>query len=179
MKKILIGYNHKMWECTPSVIENGFLRVGQSYKLGCSKDGILVFDGLIEREADLFLWREYDTNTDFPGKEMPSVPEPEKAQDKAMRFNTGKPQLSFVLQGIKSVTGLAQVLEFGAQKYERANWLRGLDPLEIQDSLLRHLTAYTNGEVFDSDSGLPHIDHIHFNAKALAEFGVRTDVEQA
>ena len=94
-------------------------------------------------------------------------------ESKAMRFNKGKPQLSYILQGTKSVEGLAKVLEFGATKYERGNWLKGLDKNELVDSLLRHLTSYVNGEVLDQESNLPHVDHIHFNAKALAEFGDR------
>ena len=91
----------------------------------------------------------------------------------AMRFNQGKPQLSYILQGTKSVEGLAKVLEFGATKYDRGNWLKSLDKNELVDSLLRHLTSFVNGEVLDQESNLPHIDHIHFNAKALAEFGER------
>lgn len=94
-------------------------------------------------------------------------------ESKAKRYNQGKPQLSYILQGTKSVEGLAKVLEFGATKYERGNWLKGLDKNELVDSLLRHLTSFVNGEVLDQESNLPHVDHIHFNAKALAEFGDR------
>lgn len=108
----------------------------------------------------------------------------------AMRFNSGKPQLSYILSCDVAMVGLTRVMEFGAQKYARDNWKQGLDPTEIQDSLLRHLMAYHNGEVLDLNefgeadkghSGLPHIDHILFNAMALSTFGERnvptTDLE--
>lgn len=91
----------------------------------------------------------------------------------AMRFNAGKPQLSYILSCDIAMEGLTRVMEFGAQKYARDNWKKGLDPREIQDSLLRHLTAYHNGEVCDPESGLPHIDHVLFNAMALSTFGER------
>ncbi len=96
-----------------------------------------------------------------------------ESEVKAMRFNDGKPQLSYMLSCDVAMTGLVRVMEFGAIKYARDNWKKGLDPQEIQDSLLRHLMAYNNGEVLDPESGLPHIDHVQFNAMALATFGER------
>lgn len=95
--------------------------------------------------------------------------------DKGMRFNEGKPQLSYVLSCDVAMEGLTRVMEFGAHKYARNNWKKGLDPTEITDSLLRHLMAYTNGEVCDPESGLPHVDHVMFNAMALATFGNREE----
>lgn len=92
-----------------------------------------------------------------------------------LRYNEGKPQLSYIMSCDVAMTGLARVMEFGASKYERDNWKKGLEPLEIQDSLLRHLMAYTNGEVLDQESNLPHIDHVLFNAMALSTFGQRKE----
>lgn len=91
----------------------------------------------------------------------------------ADRNNDGKPEMSFVLQGPKGLAGLAQVLEFGSRKYDRGNWLKGFPDTSLIDSMMRHLTAYISGEVLDPESGLPHIDHIHANAKFLAEHGDR------
>lgn len=96
-------------------------------------------------------------------------------EDKGMRFNAGKPQLSYIMSCDVAMTGLTRVMEFGAEKYARNNWKKGLDPTEVTDSLLRHLMAYTNGEVRDQESGLPHIDHVLFNAMALSTFGNREE----
>ena len=85
------------------------------------------------------------------------------------RYNDDKAPVSMILEAKHAVEGCAKVLGFGAQKYERANWRKGLSHTEICDSLLRHLSAYLGGEDNDPESGLPHVDHITCNAIFLGE----------
>lgn len=89
--------------------------------------------------------------------------------DQAQRNNAGKPQLSYLIEAPYAAADLARVLEFGAEKYARGNWRKGRPPLDTVDSLLRHLTAYVNGEDHDPESGLPHTAHVLCNALFLAE----------
>ena len=127
----------------------------------------------------------YDWTLKFPeevtiDKEAPVGKEADRHNDgkpemsyEADRHNDGKPEMSYVLQGPKGLAGLAHVLEFGGRKYARGNWLKGFPDTSLIDSMMRHLAAYISGEVLDPESGLPHIDHIHANAKFLAEHGER------
>lgn len=87
----------------------------------------------------------------------------------ASRFNENKRALSLVLEAKNALHGCASVLEFGAKKYARGNWHKGLKHTEICDSLLRHLSSYLAGEDIDEESGLRHVDHLLCNAIFLAE----------
>ena len=69
---------------------------------------------------------------------------------------------------LEAFDSMADVLEYGAQKYERNNW-RKLSPnkLAAADSLYRHVASILNGELIDEDSKLPHIGHIMCNIMFL------------
>ena len=89
-----------------------------------------------------------------------------------------KPPLSFNMLGKEVVEGEAKVWEFGANKYARANWLKGMSWTGCADSLLRHVTALLNGEDLDPETGLPHVDHIVTSAKILSNsYHTRKDLD--
>ncbi len=83
----------------------------------------------------------------------------------AARYNKDKPQYSLI--DLTALEPCARVLEFGAKKYARDNWKKGMPVTQILDSLLRHLGALRSGELIDPESGLPHIGHIQCNAMFL------------
>ena len=91
-------------------------------------------------------------------------------KEAALRYNKGKVPLSFILDFNNAIKAVSQVSKMGAEKYALLNWQKGLPWRSVEDSLLRHLTAFHNGENFDEESGLPHIAHVAWNALALCEF---------
>lgn len=82
------------------------------------------------------------------------------------RHNEGKIEWSLV--DYPSLESMVQVLQFGAKKYGRFNWKKGLKTTEICESMLRHIYAYLDGVDIDEESGLPIEGHILCNAMFLS-----------
>jgi hypothetical protein len=95
--------------------------------------------------------------------------------DKAMRHNDGK--LKYSMLDLTCLGPAVEVLMFGAKKYARDNWKRGLPISEVLDSLLRHVAAIQRGEFIDPESGLSHIGHIQCNALFLGNPKASMDIE--
>jgi hypothetical protein len=102
--------------------------------------------------------------------------EEQAQQQQAMRFNSGKAQYSLI--DLHALEQCARVLEFGAKKYARNNWKKGLPLTQILDSMLRHIAALSSGEFIDPESGLPHIGHIQCNALFLGGANNIIDIEE-
>jgi hypothetical protein len=59
------------------------------------------------------------------------------------------------------------VYTMGAEKYEDNNWKKGLQYSRLIGATLRHLLARVTNEVYDSESGLPHLAHARWCLGAL------------
>ncbi|GMU26141.1 MAG: hypothetical protein AMXMBFR16_10460 [Candidatus Uhrbacteria bacterium] len=82
----------------------------------------------------------------------------------ALRFNAGKPKVSYMLQFPRVLEAMARIMEFGAAKYEDGNWKKGgKEDQEYLDSAMRHILQRLEGKVFDDDSGCAHIGHAIWN----------------
>lgn len=79
----------------------------------------------------------------------------------ATKFDEGKPRYDLV--DADAITGLAEVLGFGAKKYAPDNWRKGIEFSRLIRALESHLNAIKRGEYTDPESGLPHIDHLGCN----------------
>lgn len=76
-----------------------------------------------------------------------------------------------------AILGEADAFTYGAEKYAEGNWSRAAsDPtarVRYAEGVVRHALRIIAGEVLDSESGLPHWDHI----RAGAAMGRETDPE--
>ena len=57
------------------------------------------------------------------------------------------------------IEGIGEVLKFGAKKYAKNNWMRGMSWSTALGGVLRHVLAFLRGEEFDLETGLPHLHH--------------------
>lgn len=101
------------------------------------------------------------------------------SDNRAKRFNAGKPQLSLVFEFRRALEGAARGLEEGVEKYGRSDWQKGMPIETCIDSLGRHLVAYMSGEEIDPASGLPHLDKLLCNALMASEFYHRQHDERS
>jgi len=52
-----------------------------------------------------------------------------------------------------------KVLEYGAAKYSKANWTKGMDWTRPLNAAMRHQAAWLGGEDLDPESGINHLAH--------------------
>lgn len=72
---------------------------------------------------------------------------------------------NILLENYEVASGLSSVFEFGAEKYARDNWKKGLDKEALLDSALRHLIKRLDDSLPDEDeeSGIDHFYHCLWN----------------
>lgn len=84
-----------------------------------------------------------------------------------MSDKRGKLRWSFLLVDLARETKeVAQVMDFGAEKYERKGYMQ-VPKQKYIDALYRHVQAWASGEVRDPESGLHHLAHAAANCLIL------------
>lgn len=61
----------------------------------------------------------------------------------------------------------AQAFAFGANKYGKYNFRKGIEYTRLLDAVMRHTLAFTDGEDFDPESGESHLAHARANLAML------------
>lgn len=86
-----------------------------------------------------------------------------------IKFDVDK--LDWSLLPFEQLDQVVRVLAYGAEKYDRDNWQRLIDPQRRYfAATLRHLVAWRRGELVDSESGLSHLAHAACNLLFLLWF---------
>lgn len=77
--------------------------------------------------------------------------------DKGVKHDQGKPRLSLLSK--ESLVAEARAFEYGAIKYDKNNYKKGMEWSRVLDAALRHITAFNSKEDLDQESGLNHLFH--------------------
>ena len=93
-----------------------------------------------------------------------------QGKDKFRKNDQGKTR--FGLTPPAAHRAIADVLTYGANKYEPNNWCRGADYSRYIDALERHLNAWKSGERDDPESGHHHLAHAGCCLMFLLEYEV-------
>lgn len=94
------------------------------------------------------------------------------------KLDHDKPRCGLVLGAFsQALMAVSKVGTFGAAKYSDNGWLSVPSGAQrYRDALYRHMLAAASGEVIDPESGLPHEAHVAWNALAILELGLRSQV---
>lgn len=76
----------------------------------------------------------------------------------------------FDLIPVEPLRNLARVFAVGAKKYADHNYRKGYQWSLSYAALMRHATAFWNGEDNDPETGLPHLAHACWHTMALMCF---------
>jgi len=85
-----------------------------------------------------------------------------------LRYNSGKAELHQVPTSLNFA--VAKCLMYGAQKYEKGNWRKGMSWMAVYDCLDRHMKKWLDRDPADEESGLPHLYHAAANIAFLIEY---------
>lgn len=94
----------------------------------------------------------------------------EELANTAARHNNGKCPMHYLLLFPNAMRWLAWVCHTGERKYAYLNWRQGGKPdREYFDSAIRHLQQHFDGEMFEEESGCPHVAHALWNLAAYLD----------
>jgi len=86
--------------------------------------------------------------------------------EKGIKYDNEKPRWD--LLDVRQSEKIVEVLTVGAKKYSENNW-QSVVPFKKRyySALKRHLSAYSSGEKYDSETGLTHLSHAATNLHFL------------
>jgi len=82
-----------------------------------------------------------------------------EVKDEFVKADNNKVNLAILFDTGNALSEVAEVMEFGAKKYDRKNWSKVDDKERYISAPLRHILAYQQGEKIDPESGKNHLAH--------------------
>jgi len=93
----------------------------------------------------------------------------------AKHLDEGKVRLQYIL-AMPGIDLVAAVGYYGFTKYgDRYNYRKGMPWMKLLGSCSRHLAAFIRGENRDTESQLPHLAHLAYDALMLLEYPGKFD----
>ncbi|WP_456403529.1 dATP/dGTP diphosphohydrolase domain-containing protein [Hydrogenimonas sp.] len=90
-----------------------------------------------------------------------------------MKDDREKAPMAILFDTTQALAGVANVMAYGAKKYNRKNWDKVDDPERYVSAAMRHMAAYCQGCHVDVESGLDHLDHAIASLMFLSEIEKR------
>lgn len=93
-----------------------------------------------------------------------------------IKDDIGKVKAALVLGDFAgALMSISAVGTFGANKYSEHGWLTVQNAINrYEDAMLRHWLLHKQGQIYDAESGLPHLAHFAWNALAILELQDRS-----
>lgn len=88
-----------------------------------------------------------------------------------IKFDEGK--VRWDLLPFDAIKAIAYILMFGAEKYGERNWEEGMHWSRPYSALMRHMTAWWQGEAVDPETGYSHLYHAGCNILFLIAYELR------
>lgn len=88
------------------------------------------------------------------------------------KFDAGKLRMDLLPPEV--LRSLAEIITYGADKYGAENW-REVEPERYEAAMLRHLLAWKEGEIYDTESGFDHLKHVLCNAAFLCALEAKNE----
>lgn len=87
-----------------------------------------------------------------------------------VKYDSGKPRMSLIPPD--ALVEVAKVMTFGAEKYDKNNWRKGISYERLLDAAERHIIKFGSHlwEDVDEESGINHLAHAIVNLMMLLQF---------
>ena len=164
------GFNHNMHDAS-SPCEDEF---GETLDCVIHAEAAAIMDMNLREGSPVYPLTMYVTHEPCPGctaairaANIANI----KIVGEFLKFDTSKTRYDLVPPS--AIKAIANVLTYGAKKYKPNNWQLVEDTERYTAALYRHLEAWRSGEINDSESGLPHLEHAMTNLAFLIELGAK------
>lgn len=115
------------------------------------------FDGLYDKWRQQFLDGKITLSETIEQTMTAIMREEKKMSEGGRKESDGKPPMDLIPPIV--LTALAEILAFGAQKYEPYNWAKGLPWSKVYAAMQRHLNSWWSGERYDKETNKSHLWH--------------------